>query len=99
MSTSTIYSAAQTVTVQFGNPSDTSGYRITQAQLLGERDSMCGKVYLVRDGDTFGIATYHERKEMHYCTNAMTLGREFRGHKFTAQDLSRHLGFSAEVFA
>lgn len=94
-----IYTPAQNVTVQFGNPGDTSGYRIVKAELIGERKAMVGRVYLVRDGKTYGLATFDSRKGHYYCTNAITLGSVFRNHEFTSRDLARHFSFPEEVFA
>lgn len=94
-----IYASPVNATVQFGNPGDTSGYQIVQAEVIGERKGMCGRVYLVRNGDKFGAATFDASRGLYYCTNAMELGGYFSGHRFTAKDLARHFSFPEEVFA
>lgn len=92
-----VYSTPVVAKVQFGNPRDSSGYRIVEAEVLAERKGFSSRIYLVRDGKTYGIATL-DAKRGYYCTNAMTLGMVFRGHPFTAEDLSRHFSFPAELF-
>lgn len=92
-----IFETPYTSDVEFGNAFDTSGHRIVNAEILGSQDRFI-KVFLVRDGDTYGIATFNDRKGLYHCTDAMTLGAVFSGRKFTEQDLARHLGFPSEVF-
>ncbi len=75
----------ETVTVQFGNPGDSSGYEIAQAKLLGSVQRMI-MVYLVQKGNLFGIAT-GARDGNYYCTTAVTVGS-----RYTPEDAARMLG-------
>lgn len=97
MSTS-IYSVPLPTAIQFGNPGDTSGYRVVSGEVIAERKGMCGRVYLVREGKTYGAATFDSKKGRYYCTNAIPLGMVFRGHEFTAADLARHFSFEESLF-
>lgn len=95
---STVFNHIDTVTTQFGNPSDSSGYRVVDAELIARRPAMVGEVFLVREGKVYGLATWHSEKELYYCTNAMELGAFFGTRKFTAEDLARHFGFPVSLF-
>lgn len=95
---STIFNPINTVTTQFGNPGDTSGYHIADAELIASRPAMVGEVFLVREGKLYGLATWNAKKDLYYCTNAIELGSFFGTRKFTAEDLARHFGFPVSLF-
>lgn len=67
----------KTAEVQFGNPGDTSGFRITNAKILGELTDRIVPCYLVQDGKTFGVATAKKLAGMYYCTQAVTVNSHF----------------------
>ena len=76
----------ETAEVQFGNPTDTSGYKIDRAKILGRQQRMI-EVFLVQDGHTFGIATRHKLRGMYYCTQAAIVG-----DRFNVSDVAQILG-------
>ena len=77
--------------IQFGNPSDTSGFRIAEAKIIGTEQRIV-EVFLVQDGNLFGIATKHRLPGMYYCTMAVNVGT-----RFDEFDVARMLGVPVEM--
>ena len=90
----------QATTIQFGNLSDSHGYRVVNGTVVAQQQRFMS-VYLVKEGNTFGVATLNRHREdsdaEYYCTNALTVGRVFMGNSFTVEDVAKHLGFPVEV--
>ena len=87
-------------TVQFGNSFDVGGKKIKQAKILGKRTGGFVDVYIVRDGDTVGIATLQatddegELCNFYYCTSAFPISV-----RFPAEFIAKHFGIPVEVLA
>lgn len=87
-------------TVKFGNSFDTHGFAIKEAEILGKRIGGFCDVYVVRDGDKVGIATFRESNRsgtltnFYHCTSAFPVGT-----RFTPEFVAKHFGIPVEVIA
>lgn len=87
-------------TVQFGNSFDTHGFEIKEAEILGKRVGGFCDVYIVRDGNKIGSATFRESNRsgtltnFYHCTSAMPMGS-----RFTPEFVAKHYGIPVELIA
>lgn len=91
-------------TCQFGNPGDSSGYRIGNARVLQHQKRFMETFLIEQLGEDgaptglLGCATIGQRQvgQDLYCTSGRTIGRSFMGTTWTRESAIKSLGYIVE---